>query len=324
MSQLSCRYCSLNNLIRVYDFGLAAPSRRFLTPELSTEPEPVEPLVLYRCEDCGLLQTLAPSFVDADDSSPATSRHLDVWIQHLRDEIRTRGFVTFDIPDVLALYESLLCDLVRHETFNYWTLGQLQQFLNEHGLSVHDVQNSTTMFGTLRVTVGIRTRTTPQFKEALAREVEAELDSPRTWEDFAFLVEQSRNLLNSELEDWQYRCRSMAAYTCSGYGMTTLNLCSACLRIPCLIDENAELHGYLTPGHRIPIVGVERLKHERFDLVVLLSPARPPIEKNPLHDYWCAGGRILVPTPKPHYLKPRELSAPLSAPPEVALFADFG
>src|SRR5262249_866120 len=122
---------------------------------------------------------------------------------------------------------------------------------------------------------------------ALARERAAELDRPQAWADFAMLVEQGRDLLNSELEEWSYRNKRIAADSVGGHGMTTLAYCGGpALRLPCLIDECAELHGLLTPGHRLPIVGPERLVHDHFDVVLLLGRDFDPLGEGPLHDYW--------------------------------------
>lgn len=324
MSAPACLACARPSLSRVYDFGLIAPSRRFLTPELASEPEPVEPLVLHRCLDCGLLQLASQGGVELEGDSPATAADPHAWVEAIRDELRDQGVVEWDMPDVLAFHDQLNCDLIRHETRAYWTVGQLQRFLTSHGLTLKNVRPILHEPGMLRVTISRSGPPAPSVQAALDREAEADLDSPRAWEDFALLLDQSRDLLNSELDEWQYRNKKLAAYTISGRGMTTLSLCDACRRFPCLIDESPEMQGLLTPGHRLPIVGPERLKAERFDVLLLLAPDWEAEGHETLHDYWRRGGRVLIPAPKPHYADPPHPGDIHSGKRESAVFADFG
>jgi hypothetical protein len=249
---------------------------------------------------------------------------LHQWARRAQQEVRERGAIACQIPNVLALHENLWCDIVRHETINYWTLRQLHEFLSEHRLALRDVRESVTEPGVWQVTISDQGEPSERARQAMDREATADLEASRSWEDFAWLVEQCRNLLNSEIEDWQYRCKAVAAFTNSGYGMTTLSLCDACLRLPCLIDENPKFHGHLTPGHRIPVVGPERLRIDHVDVLLVLRPDWLSLGKGPLHDYWQAGGRILIPAPKPRYLERKIVVDRPKIPIETAVFADFG
>ncbi|MCX7702188.1 MAG: methyltransferase C-terminal domain-containing protein [Gemmataceae bacterium] len=325
MSHPSCLACTHTELSRVYDFGLVAPSRRFLTPELAAEPEPVEPLILYRCARCGLLQLAPHKGIEVECDSPATATDPHAWAESLRREWRGEDALEWDIPDVLAFHDQLNCDLIRHETRAYWTVGQLQRLLQEHGLTLENIRPAPNEPGMLRVSITREGRPPrPAVAAAIERETEADLESPRAWDDFALLLDQSRDLLNSELDEWQYRNKRLAAYTVSGRGMTTLSLCDACRRFPCLIDECPDMRGLLTPGHRIPIVGPERLKTERFDVLLLLVPDWDAEGYGIVQEYWRSGGRLLIPAPKPYYADPPHLDDTVSSKRETAVFADFG
>ncbi len=324
MSHLSCIACSGSQLSRVYDFGLNAPSTGFLTPQRAAEPEPIEPLILYRCCQCGLLQIGPHACLSWANDSPATTTDPRSWLGRHRQTIQDRGGVEWDIPDVLALHDHLQCDVVRHETLAYWTIQQLDHFLIDQGLTLKGVRPTPHEPGMLRVTVTRGGLPSTEVKMRIAHETEAELESPRAWADFALLLDQSRNLLNSELDEWQYRSKKLVAYTVSGRGMTTLSLCDAYRRFPCLIDENPDRWGLLTPGHRIPIVGPERLRKERFDVLLLLGQEWDPEGQGPLHDYWHAGGRILIPAPKPGYADAPRHATSAGVRRESAIFADFG
>jgi hypothetical protein len=295
----------------VLDFGLMPPSRRFLTPELARLPEPIHSLRLLRCDKCGLLQ------LESTEAEPLAA------LQRVTDELEKSPTAELEIPDLLALHDRLDCDLICHEIPCYFSLAQVGELLRRHSLEFVDAADQN---GTLRLTVqrrGGARRPTPAVDAALARERGAEIDRPLAWADFAMLVEHGRDLLDSELEEWLYRNKKIAAYSVNGRGMTTLAYCGGpALRLPCLIDECAELHGLLTPGHRLPIVGPERLVQEHFDALLLLGRDFDPVGEGLLQQFWRGGGRILLPRPKPHYADP-PLPVLLHSAPSLS-FADFG
>lgn len=311
MSDTKCRLCDRQSLSLVLDFGLMPPSRRFLTAELARLPEPIHPLRLMRCDACGLLQL------------ERTGGELLPALRDITRVLEKNPTAEIEIPDLLALHDRLECDLICHETPCYLSLAQADDLLRRQALELVDVAGQ---FGMLRLTVQRRggpRRPAPAVEAALARERAAELDRPQAWSDFSMLVEQSRDLLDSELDEWLYRHKKVAAYSVGGRGMTTLAYCGGpALRLPCLIDECADLHGLLTPGHRLPIVGPERLAQEHFDVVLFLGRDFDPTGSGPLHDYWHAGGRVLLPTPKPHYADAPKPVLLHSAP--SLSFADFG
>jgi hypothetical protein len=327
MSATNCRACGKQDVSLVLDLGLMPPSRRFLTPETACLPEPIHPLRLLRCEGCGLLQLEA---TDWSEENPAESflgsEDPHAVLHDLAQSLSPTDSAVLELPDLQFLHDGLACDLICHETQCYFSLGQINELFRADRLELVDVAASAAQPGMLQLTVqrkGGPLRPSPAVDIALARERGVELDRPQAWADFGHLVELGRDLLCSELAEWLYRNRKIAAYSVGGYGMTTLAYCGGpAHRLPCLIDECAELHGLLTPGHRLPIVGPERLVQEHFDVVLLLGRDFDPVGDGPLHDFWCSGGRVLMPSPKPHYV---------DAPQPVLLhgapglsFADFG
>ncbi|HVR75018.1 MAG TPA: hypothetical protein VMT52_11825, partial [Planctomycetota bacterium] len=54
----ACRACNSSRLHNILVLGPTPLANRFLTPEeiVSSIPEPLYPLDVYSCEDCGLLQ----------------------------------------------------------------------------------------------------------------------------------------------------------------------------------------------------------------------------------------------------------------------------
>lgn len=254
----------------------------------------------------------AARLILAHDALPAADNPHRV-LRDLEHALADDGIAVLELPDLMQLHDDLCYDLVCHESRSYFTVAMLAELAAKHGLELVDVERSEDCPNWLRVLVqrrggaaGVR----PSVAVTIARERAAELHRPGPWSDFAVLAEQGRDMLNSELEEWQYRNRPIIAYSVGGRGMTMLSFCGAApLRLPYFIDECESLHGTLTPGHRIPVVGPEKLRSERPEAVLLLGRSWNADGDGPLHDYWRGGGRILLPLPKPHYAEPRAAGA---------------
>jgi hypothetical protein len=313
MTLRQCRACANQSVSTVLDLGLMPPSRRFLTPELARQSEPIQPLRLLRCQLCGLLQLDSPSpeAVTTQSLSPglnglSATDDPRAFLSDLNDGFATDGVVNLYVPDLHALHHRLSFDAICHETRCYFSVGYIANLVREYGLELVDVEPLVDGSGRLRLTVRQRASSMtirPSVIEAIQRERIAELDRPRAWADFAQLVEMSRDLLMSEIDELLNRGKRVVGWTCGGRGMTLLAFCGIdSLRLSFLVDESPELHGRLTPGHRIPIISPERFEQERPDVVLLIGQEWDPIRECALTDYWQRGGRVLVPLPKPHHV----------------------
>jgi hypothetical protein len=237
------------------------------------------------------------------------------------------GIAIFEVPHVLPLFERLAYDDICHETRCFFSVEGLCMLMARHGLELIDAVPMKNDSGYVRVTVQreggpIFSRTA--VEKIVAKEQSAGLNRPDAWADFAQLVEQSRDLLTSEIEDWLYRGKRVAAWTRNGRGMTLLAYCGLdSRRLTCVIDENPDLHGRLTPGHRIPIVSPECLKRDHPDLILWLGGEWDPEHGGPLADHWQRGGRVLLPLPKPHYADPAHLRRTIDTIVPGLSFSDF-
>lgn len=230
------------------------------------------------------------------------------YLEGLERVLAADGLAMFEIPNLANLFKRLAYDEIRHESLYYFSINGICTVMARHGLEVVDV--SLTPDGrTYRVTIqreGGPVFARPAVGQAIARDQTAFLHRSETWADFAQLVEQSRDLLMSELEDWLYREKRVVAYTRDGHGMTILSYCGIdSTQVPYVVDENADLHGELTPGHRIPIREPDLLRRDPPDVLLALCP----IGEHSLEEYLGRDGRVLVPLPKPHYWNARATAA---------------
>src|SRR5262249_52744574 len=149
---------------------------------------------------CGLLQLEANELATSEDPHNV--------LREVARKLTSSGIARLELPDLQMLHDHLACDLICHETCCYFSLAQFKAMLSTHGLELIDVTESAERPGMRQLTaqkLGGARQPSAAVDVALARERAAELDRPQAWADFAMLVEQGRDLLNSELEEWSYR-----------------------------------------------------------------------------------------------------------------------
>jgi len=85
-----CRFCGSYDLAEVLDLGAQPPSNSFLSEARLLEPEPHYALVLYHCEQCGLVQV--PATANAHDifsDYVYFSSFSDTWLDHAQRYVDT-------------------------------------------------------------------------------------------------------------------------------------------------------------------------------------------------------------------------------------------
>ena len=240
----------------------------------------------------------------------ALARQADpnAFLKGLKRVLTEDGVAVLDLPHALPIVNHLAYDHIRHESRAYYSVEGLCVLMARNRLEVIDAVETPEIPGAVRITVqheGGPLFARPAVDEIVGREQDAGINRPEAWADFAQLVEQSRDLLTSEIEDWSYRGKRIAGYSSGGHGMTLLAYCGLdSRRLSCLIDDNPQLHGRLTPGHRIPIVDPDQMEHERPDLLLWLAGEWSAAAAENLAGFHRRGGRVLVPLPKPHYVEP--------------------
>jgi hypothetical protein len=230
---------------------------------------------------------------------------LDPCLQNLRDLLGHDGIAILELSHVLPILERLEYDAIRHETPCYFSVENLCLLAARNGLEVIDAIPLPEESGVIRLTLqreGGPLFARPAIESIIAQEQTAGVNRLEAWADFAQLVQQSRDLLTSEIEDWHYRGKRVVGYSRDGRGMTLLAYCGIDSRqVPLIVDPTSDLHGRLTPGHRICIGGLEQLRRERADVILWLAGEWSPALTAPLVEYCRRDARILLPLPKPHY-----------------------
>jgi hypothetical protein len=213
------------------------------------------------------------------------------------------GVITLEFPHLLRLMRGNQFDTIYHEHFSYFSLLTLEPLLASEGLEVFDVEELATHGGSLRVFARHANCESHPVTEAVARvladERESGLDRLHSYDAFAEQVKQTKRRLLEFLIQAKDAGKTVVGYGAPGKGNTLLNYCGIGTDfLQFTVDRNPYKHGKYTPGTRIPIFPVEKLREAKPDIVLIL-PWNLVNEIAEQHAYisdW--GGRFVVPIPR--------------------------
>jgi hypothetical protein len=220
--------------------------------------------------------------------------------------LRPEGVATFEFPHLLLLLEQVQFDTIYHEHFSYLSLLVVEHVLRDAGLRAFDVECLPTHGGSLRVfacRAGASHAPQPSLGAVRAREAEAGLHRPETYDSFAPKVAHIQHGFRKFIASEHASGRRLAAYGAAAKGNTFLNSCGITANdVICVADRNPGKQGKLLPGSHIPVVSPEALAAARPDDVVILPwnlAEEVAAELAPLR---AAGTRLWVAVPEPRAL----------------------
>ncbi|MEQ3548986.1 class I SAM-dependent methyltransferase [Pseudonocardia nematodicida] len=214
------------------------------------------------------------------------------------------GIVQVENPGLPALLDHAEFDTVYHEHFCYFSTIAVQRLFARHGLVLLDVEQFPGLHGgTLRWTAGTRGMPSKRARAQLDAERAAGLDGTAVYTGFGLRVIQLQHELRSLLRRLRAEGATIAAYGAAAKGATLLNSSGIGANlIDFVVDRNPHKQGRLMPGARLPILDPSALLERRPDYVVLLAwnVAEEVVAQQ--RAYTDAGGRFIVPVPKPRIL----------------------
>jgi hypothetical protein len=184
------------------------------------------------------------------------------------------GVVTFEFPHLVSLIRNNQFDTIYHEHFSYLTITALLPIFEKHGLKVIDVEKLSTHGGSIRIYVVPALSphgTSDSVVSVLAEEATLDPREQVVWKSL-----QTRTLrVKIELLDELIKCKkdglTVAAYGAAAKGNTLLNYLGVDSDlVEYVVDLNPHKQGRHLPGSRIPIVGIEHLKENQPDVLLVL------------------------------------------------------
>ena len=230
--------------------------------------------------------------------------NLHDFIKGLRECLDDNGLLVIEAHYARKILEELHYDSIYHEHLCYFTLKSIEGLLNQYGLFIFDIKKSPISGGSLVLYIK-KNKTEEKPIVQSYREIEKEigLNELSNWEDFARRAYSHREELLKIMNGLKKESKSIVGYGASARSSTLLNFCGIDTRfISMIADQNPLKQGFYTAGTHIPINSPEKIMEKNPDYVFILAwNFADEIMKN-LNDYKEAGGKFIIPIPKPHII----------------------
>ena len=211
------------------------------------------------------------------------------------------GVFAIECPYVVDFIEKGEFDTAYHEHLSYIGITPLTVLMKKHGLEVFDVEYFPEIHGgTIRVynaRAGER-KPTERLNGFLRKEETLGIRDPKIYDAFAKRVLENRERLRAEIGRLRAAGKTIWAYGASAKGNTLMNFFRiGAEQVPCAIDDNPKKWGLYSPGAHMKIKGIDALKTEKVDCLLLLAWN---FEKEIRRRCQAAGyaGQFLVPVPE--------------------------
>jgi 2-polyprenyl-3-methyl-5-hydroxy-6-metoxy-1,4-benzoquinol methylase len=217
--------------------------------------------------------------------------------------LEEKGTFVFESHYLQDLLDQCAFDTVYHEHVFFFSLTSIGRLLEQNGFMVTDVTRLPIHHGQIRVTVHRKSATVPvetSVTKLLDEERARGLLDKKIYFQFAEQVKECRKQLNATLKGLKDSGKTVVGYGAPAKAVTLLSFCEITQKeIPYIVDLNPLKQGRFTPGHRIPIVGVDELRKNRPDYLILLAWNFADEIMNQLSWFREAGGKFIIPVPVP-------------------------
>jgi SAM-dependent methyltransferase len=226
------------------------------------------------------------------------------FVRGIAQLLSAEGLALVEVPHLQALLEKTAFDTIYHEHLCYFSLTALMRLFEAEGLFVTDVSELEIHGGSLRLFVEHRPARSPAVERRLAAEREAGLHRADVFATFADDVARLGERLRTILVEARRQGARLAAYGAAAKGTILLNafgIDGALLDY--VADRNPHKHGLHVPGVKLPICGLETLKRQPPDLLLILPWNHRAEIMRQLADFSASGGALVIPVPEPRVVR---------------------
>ena len=214
------------------------------------------------------------------------------------------GVFVIEVPYLLNLLKNIEFDTIYHEHLSYFAVHPLVYVFRKFGMEVVDVKQIPVHGGSIRVFVQRSPKQqSPNVTKLLLMEREANLDSLRTYMQFAESVTSVKKKLVKILKTLKDKGARITGYGATAKGNTLLNYCKIGTDILDYISDTTPFkQGCYTPGMHVPIVPEEKFHEDPPDYTLLLAwnYAKDILQKE--SKYRQNGGKFILPIPEPEVI----------------------
>jgi len=228
------------------------------------------------------------------------------FVRNLDSLLTKKGIFIIEAPYLATLLDNLEYDTIYHEHLSYLSIKPLNYLFRKFKMEIFDIQEVGIHGGSLRYFVSRKGdyKISAALRKLITLENKKKLYSLSRLRTFSRDVEKNRADLHWMLQSLKKKSKRIVGVSAPAKGMTLLNYCRIGPEILDFVTEKSTLKiGKFTPGTHIPVLPDSALLRHKPDYALLLAwNFAPEIMRN-LKSYQAAGGRFIIPVPRPHIVR---------------------
>ena len=219
--------------------------------------------------------------------------------------LEKRGIFVIEVPYLVDLIANLEYDTIYHEHLEYLSVKPIHQFFSRNGFEIVNWERNSIHGNSIRIFLARKNmvKGRASVSRILELEEKARIYEPDRLKKFAADVRESAKSFRELLVEIRNNGKKCIGISAPAKGNTILNYCKIDTSlISCMIEKSKLKRGFFTPGMKIPILGEEGMARQQADFGVIFAWNFAKEIMNNSAEFRKAGGRFILPIPKPRIL----------------------
>lgn len=197
------------------------------------------------------------------------------FIRGLKLALKESGTITMEFPSAWELIKNKYFDTIYHEHFSYLSFSFVHNAFHECGLEIYDVELLKTHGGSLRIYAKHSENQSLKIHESvndlLEEEKKAGILDIDLYKNFNRLVIETKFEIILQLLNLKSNKKKIIGYGAAAKGNTLFNYVGIDKDfIDFVVDKSPHKQNLYLPGSEIPIYGIDKIKTERPDYVIII------------------------------------------------------
>ena len=221
------------------------------------------------------------------------------------------GVFVFEVSYLVDMIDKNVFDTIYHEHLCHHRIEPLEQFFNQHGMQLFNVERISTKGGSIRGFAKLSSsarKVEPIVQQLIELEKNMKLGELETYTQFHARLNAVQDKLMKQLNHYKLNGCSIAGFGASTPMTTMIYQFELGQYLDYLIDDNPIKQGRFSPGHHLPVFSSDVICRKKPDCIVILAwqYADLIIEKH--KDYLAEGGCFIAPLPEPKIYSTRSVN----------------